>query len=215
MDKGEIRDLIRQKRREVDDSTRRRAGRAIADHLFADIPRLLIAAHSWNVYLSSPKEVPTRYLVRRLYAEGKLVSVPRWDAVLSCYGLNAFPPGMPLVAGPQNIPEPLELLPVHPCDIDCFIIPGLAFDHHGGRLGYGGGHYDRILSKVSPRPLKIGIGFDFQLLDEPLPLEPHDIVLDYIVTERRTVNCRKCRGDDQSLRSRPATPPNPSRTPAQ
>lgn len=195
MNKDEIREEVRTKRSALQDGQRRHAGRIIAHNIFNDIPRLLLSTYNWNIYLSSKLEVPTRYIVRRLYAERKQVSVPRWDPTMQCYELNDFPPGMPLIQGPMKIPEPLEFIPVHPSGIDCFIVPGLAFDYRGGRLGYGGGHYDRILAKASRNALKIGVCFDFQLYSTSLPMEAHDVLLDYIVTERRTIHCRKYRGE--------------------
>lgn len=62
---------------------------------------------------------------------------------------------------------------------DLIIVPGLAFDYHNNRLGYGGGYYDIFLS-AHPEAYKVGIGYSFQLISE-LPLEPHDIPLDQII----------------------------------
>lgn len=62
---------------------------------------------------------------------------------------------------------------------DLIVVPGLAFDRHNNRLGYGGGYYD-IFLKDHPGAYKVGIGYSFQLIDE-LPLEPHDIRLDQII----------------------------------
>jgi 5-formyltetrahydrofolate cyclo-ligase len=72
-----------------------------------------------------------------------------------------------------------------------FILPGLAFDMQGGRLGYGAGVYDAILSQARKRAPKIALCYDWQVLEEPLPLEAHDIRLDWIVTERRVIKCKE------------------------
>ena len=64
--------------------------------------------------------------------------------------------------------------------IDLILVPGLAFTASGQRLGYGGGYYDRFLSQ-HPNSYKVGIAFEFQLIDH-LPVEPHDIRLDYIIS---------------------------------
>jgi len=76
-----------------------------------------------------------------------------------------------------------------PWDVDAFILPGLAFDRQGGRLGYGAGYYDRILAKASRTALKIAVCYDWQMLDTPLPQEPHDIPMDWIITEKRALRC--------------------------
>ncbi len=67
--------------------------------------------------------------------------------------------------------------------LEAVIVPGVAFDRAGGRLGYGGGYYDRFLSRLPQRPLLIGAAFSCQLVED-LPTEPHDHRLDLLVTER-------------------------------
>ena len=66
---------------------------------------------------------------------------------------------------------------------DLIIVPGLAFDHCGHRLGYGDGYYDAFLKGTLA--IKIGVGFPFQLFDEILPTEEHDMTVDYVLTDRR------------------------------
>ena len=72
--------------------------------------------------------------------------------------------------------------------IDCIIVPGVAFDIRGYRLGLGGGYYDRFLKKTSAK--KIALAFDFQLT-ENLPIEPHDMPVDFIITEKNFIEVRK------------------------
>lgn len=68
--------------------------------------------------------------------------------------------------------------------IDCVIVPGAAFDVRGYRLGLGGGYYDRFLKKTSAK--KIALAFDFQIT-ENLPIESHDVPIDFIFTENRKI----------------------------
>jgi 5-formyltetrahydrofolate cyclo-ligase len=96
-----------------------------------------------------------------------------------------------LITGKLGIREPRKRIPVLPLDVDLFILPGLAFDTQGGRLGFGAGIYDDILSRARKSSPKIAIGYDWQVLDEPLPLEPHDIRMDWIVTDKRVISCNK------------------------
>lgn len=72
-------------------------------------------------------------------------------------------------------------------DIDCIIVPGAAFDRSGNRLGLGGGYYDRFLKRAE-NPKRIALAFDYQLLDDKLPSEPHDAKMDVIITESETIN---------------------------
>jgi 5-formyltetrahydrofolate cyclo-ligase len=71
---------------------------------------------------------------------------------------------------------------VPPDAFDLVIVPGLAFDHHGNRIGFGGGFYDRFLAGL--RAAKVGIAYGFQQ-GETLPTESHDVKLDWLVTESR------------------------------
>ena len=85
--------------------------------------------------------------------------------------------------------EPLENAAiVPPQDVDVVLVPGLAFDPKGQRLGYGQGFYDRLLLHM--RALRVGLAFDFQLLAE-VPSFPHDLPVDCVVTDHRVLrsNC--------------------------
>lgn len=72
---------------------------------------------------------------------------------------------------------------------DLIIVPGVAFDHGGHRIGYGQGFYDRFLRHPGLRSTLVGLCHDFQLVDGELPAEPHDVRMDIIVTERRVIRC--------------------------
>jgi len=109
------------------------------------------------------------------------------------YGLCELHPTMRLITGHLGIREPAEQVPVMPWDADSFVLPGLAFDQHGGRLGYGKGIYDSILMRANSTAIKIGICYDWQILDEPLPLEPHDMCVDWVVSDKRVINCKQAR----------------------
>jgi 5-formyltetrahydrofolate cyclo-ligase len=74
----------------------------------------------------------------------------------------------------------------NPEEIDLVIVPGVAFDEHRNRIGFGAGFYDRFLESVRPSCAKIGIAFEFQIYDE-VPVEEHDIPLDLVITEKRTI----------------------------
>ena len=83
-----------------------------------------------------------------------------------------------------GIPEPkLPFKKVFPMQMDMVLVPMLGFDLDGNRLGYGKGYYDRFLSLVHPQCLKIGLCLEQGKIESGLPAEPHDVALDYIVTE--------------------------------
>lgn len=93
-----------------------------------------------------------------------------------------------LVPGAFGILEPTEELRNNAnrngsiSDIDAVIVPGVAFDQQGGRLGYGKGFYDRLLQNARPTTPLIGLAFDSQIVPS-IPMEPHDIPMDFVVTE--------------------------------
>jgi 5-formyltetrahydrofolate cyclo-ligase len=82
-----------------------------------------------------------------------------------------------LVVLPEDVPPP------DPAVIDVVVVPGTAFTERGERLGQGGGWYDRFLPGVGAGCVTIGVGFEVQILDV-VPTEPHDVLLDAVVTER-------------------------------
>lgn len=82
---------------------------------------------------------------------------------------------------PEPDPEQTEI--VSPRELEVVIVPGSAFDLQGGRVGYGGGFYDRFLQREAPQALRIGLAFAVQLRSTPLPLADHDQRLDMLVSE--------------------------------
>ena len=84
--------------------------------------------------------------------------------------------------GAHGIPEPTEIVPISIEEIEIILVPGLAFDKTGARMGFGKGYYDKLLE--TRKAIKIGICYDFQLLDK-IPSEPHDVPMDIIITEKR------------------------------
>ncbi|MDF1615092.1 5-formyltetrahydrofolate cyclo-ligase [Desulfurivibrio dismutans] len=83
-------------------------------------------------------------------------------------------------------PDPAFSQPQDPTEIDLVLLPGSVFDHQGGRLGYGGGYYDRFLADHAPQAIRIGLAFDLQVVPQ-LPLLPHDQRLHHLVTESGVV----------------------------
>lgn len=69
------------------------------------------------------------------------------------------------------------------------VIPGVAYDLKGGRLGYGGGFYDKYLHKIERKPFIAALAYEFQVLDD-IPMQPHDVRVDAIITEHRVVICK-------------------------
>lgn len=137
-------------------------------------------------------EVATRGIVERALGEGKTVVCPRvrWNP----RGLDSFAIASldDLVESPRGLwePDPARGTPVDDAALDLVLVPGIAFDRRGWRVGFGAGLYDRFLAGVdAPR---VALAFSLQILD-PLPVEPHDEPVDWIVTEGETIACRAIR----------------------
>lgn len=127
---------------------------------------------------SEPDLLP---VLRAAAASGRTVCVPRWNPVLGSYEAAVLSSEAKWVTGPYAVPEPPASQPVLPLErLDLIVVPGLAFDRHGWRLGRGRGFYDRLLRQaVSAR--RWGVAFDLQLVDS-VPNEPHDVNVHIVVT---------------------------------
>ncbi len=145
-------------------------------------------------YVDMRNEVPTRVLLRRLIGEGRSVCVPAIvkdcpeDRKMRACEIRDI--DKDLKAGTFGIYEPADCICGGDCslrvylpgELDAVIVPGIAFDRKRRRIGYGAGYFDRYLSNVRSDCMKIGLAYEFQVL-ENVPSEGHDIALDMIITE--------------------------------
>lgn len=146
----------------------------------------LATAHVVLAYGATAEEVDVAPIADALRARGVTIALPRVEAP-GVLGLHRVDAGDELVGGAFGILEPPADAPrVAPESVDVAIVPGVAFSASGARLGYGGGYYDRLLPALRPDCLKIGVGFDEQLLDI-LPRDDHDARVDVLVTPSRVV----------------------------
>ncbi len=145
------------------------------------------AARHIFTYLNFRSEVETGELVAALLAEKKTVSVPLCNTKKQIMDAVRIEKKEQLAPGAWGILEPLPEVArtgkVDPLSIDVIIMPGAVFDFRGGRLGYGGGFYDRFVAHI-PQAWRIAVAFELQLASH-LPLKDHDQLVDFIVTERR------------------------------
>jgi len=141
-------------------------------------------------FLSTRSEVLTEPIVAAALAAGKVVGAPR--TLLEEKRLDfrqASDLKADLVPGPLGIMEPGPQAPLlEPTAADVILVPGLAFDTRGYRLGYGGGFYDRLLGDERVRAAAVGIAFEEQIV-ECVPHGEHDRPVGWVVTERRIINC--------------------------
>lgn len=189
--KQAMRTAVAAARDALDPGWRARASAALVERIAA----LSTYAAARTVLLTAPfrTEWDAGPLIARSLAAGKTVVLPRVDEGSRMLELKRVAdPERDIVAGYRGLPEPdARCERVAASSIDWVLVPGIAFDRSGGRLGYGGGYYDRTLAALRARggPLvAIGIAYACGLLPPEVHLpEPHDMALDEIVTEKEVV----------------------------
>jgi 5-formyltetrahydrofolate cyclo-ligase len=152
--------------------------------------KLLLSQEIWQksrsvlFYAALGNELDLSPLCAEAISQGKIVALPRFETNTSSYvacSISSFERS--LVPGRFGVLEPgldSAVLPLN--QLDLVLVPGVAFDTSGRRLGRGKGFYDRLLNDV--RGAKCGVAFDQQIEPE-IPVEPHDILLDYVLTPTR------------------------------
>lgn len=142
-------------------------------------------------YVDFRSEVKTAQLMNFMLECNKNVLVPvTLVKEKDLLAVSITDPALELAPGYCSIPEPVtsirEKQAVSPETIDIIFLPGSVFDERGGRMGYGGGYYDRFVSTKAPQALRVGLAYEQQVV-ERAPLQDHDEFLDYIITEERIV----------------------------
>ncbi len=182
MDKASLRLQMVSKRNKLSKSQVSRLSSIICSKII-DIPALN-DSNSVGLYLPFRNEVDVERLFGALSINGKKLYAPviRKDEEMKFARLNSIAETEP---GFKGIREPISGEFVGEEKIDVFVVPGLAFDLRGFRLGSGGGHYDRIFP-LCPDAVKIGVAYDFQVV-EMIENETHDVKMDFVVTEKRVL----------------------------
>jgi 5-formyltetrahydrofolate cyclo-ligase len=146
-------------------------------------------ANRLALYASVNNEVVNDYVFHESLKKNKEVYFPRVDLLkkeLVFCGVvsdDDFSPGL------YNVLEPVNGENISVSLLDIIFVPGLVFDYHGNRLGYGKGYYDMVLSSVKGEKPIIGLAFDMQIIDE-IPVSSHDVKMDKVVTEKRIIESK-------------------------
>jgi 5-formyltetrahydrofolate cyclo-ligase len=180
--KEDIRNVIRTKLTEVRQGNKESSDRRISEKLFS-IPQIQ-NAHGICVYVAKDKEVETSGIFKALWkTRNTVVLAPRIKgAVLEMCQVHSIDD---FTQGTYDLKEPSQYIPPYGGDIDVVIVPGLAFDVHGVRLGRGKGYYDRFLATT--HAYVIGLAYDFQILPT-IPNDIRDIKMNLIITEKRCIS---------------------------
>jgi 5-formyltetrahydrofolate cyclo-ligase len=175
-----LRDLLKTLRSSLPAALRAEFSQIIAERLFQ--MEEVMSAKVFFTYISCGAEVETRGIIRRLLAEGKSVTVPRIaDKRMEA---RAFTSWDELSPGELGIPTP-QSGHEYQGQIDVVITPGLGFTVKGHRIGFGRGYYDQWFSS-HPAGFKVALAYEAQIVED-VPLDPHDVPVDCIVTEKRVI----------------------------
>jgi len=186
--KQQIREQTRARRRELPEK----------DRLSRVIGRRLVelaeyrCARTVMFYVHVRNEVRTQHLLPEVWTEGKRMVVPYCVKgrirLFELRSLDELAPGTLGVLEPRRELRDLPERKADVADVDLVVVPGLAFDRCGGRIGYGKGYYDKLLEHARPETALIALAFECQLVDR-IPNHEHDVPMHKIVTEARVWEC--------------------------
>lgn len=164
-----------------------------------DVTKFLLSTDAYKnantimAYIDFRNEVNTEKLIKKAIEDGKKIVIPisiveTRQLVLS----ELIDYDNELESGAYGILEPKKefIRETDPKSVDLVLIPGVAFDRRGFRIGYGAGYYDRFLERVRPDVSKIALAFDLQMV--PFAYEDsHDVPVDMVITESEIINCER------------------------
>ena len=186
--KKALRASIKQKRRALSIEYRQQASRKMQ----AELTRLPCyqAAEYIMLYMAMPDEVQLDELIAMVLKDGKKAVIPlvTGAGLMEAVELSDMADLVPDKYGIKTVSEEKRRL-IAPDKIDLIIVPGVAFDKAGHRLGMGGGFYDRFMLRAS-RAVRAALAYDCQLL-AAVPAEVHDLTVDYIITEKQNIALTK------------------------
>ena len=186
--KKALRASIKQKRRALSIEYRQQASRKMQ----AELTRLPCyqAAEYIMLYMAMPDEVQLDELIAMVLKDGKKAVIPlvTGAGLMEAVELTDMADLVPDKYGIKTVSEEKRRL-IAPDKIDLIIVPGVAFDKAGHRLGMGGGFYDRFMLRAS-RAVRAALAYDCQLLVS-VPAEVHDLTVDYIITEKQNIALTK------------------------
>ncbi|WP_216830012.1 5-formyltetrahydrofolate cyclo-ligase [Alkalihalobacterium elongatum] len=184
--KNVIRTLIKNKLKEMTQEEYKSKSKKIFEQLCST--SLWKNATTVAITISRGNEVDTYPIIERAWREGKKIAVPKTYPETSEMVFFQIKNFNELESTYFQLKEPIQTIcvPVDKDQLDLILVPGVAFDKNGNRLGYGGGYYDRYLEDF--RGETCALTFEQQLVDD-IPLEPFDIPVQMIVTEDQVYMC--------------------------
>ena len=162
------------------------ASRAIIEKI-CELPAYQLA-RTVLAYSGFGSEIETQALIEQIITDGKIAVLPRVDRVTQSLILHSVNGPGELVASKWGIREPpVDAPTVSASGIEFILMPGVAFDRAGNRLGYGRAYYDKLLTSVDPALARVAGAFSCQIVVKVL-VAPHDQKIDTIITENEIIN---------------------------
>lgn len=173
---------MRELREAIAPEERARRSLVVGDRLFT-LPEMR-AARTVALFSSFGSEIDASRIIDRSHAEGHRVVLPFLDG--EWMEVAEHRAGEQLVRSSYGAAEPARRIAVAPSEVDVVVLPGLAFDRAGRRLGYGRGYYDRWLRRLGPRAFLVGICFSAQVVDR-VPASSSDERVHAVITEDEVI----------------------------
>ena len=144
------------------------------------------------IYISYDSEINTKEIINKALKNNKKIYVPRTEFKTRHMDAVEITSLDNLIESKYGILEPSkEESYIDPNDLDLIVVPGVAFDRNGGRMGYGAGFYDRYFKKINKENInkivKLALAYELQMLDK-VPMNEQDVPVDYIITENGFIN---------------------------
>lgn len=180
--KNEIRKEMKQKRSEMDEREVTEKSQSAAK-IFLE-SEIYKNASSVMLYMPLGNEISTLEIISDAFGRGKDVLVPVTDSNTFDITACKITENTEFEKGVFSLTEPKDRLPFYSSEIDVVLVPGIAFDRTGGRIGFGKGCYDKFLKGI--KAIKIGFCYDFQLVGN-IEVDETDINMDFIITEKEII----------------------------
>lgn len=153
----------------------------LANRIYKDAKTIML-------YMPLGKETKTEEIIKAAFNDEKKVVFPVTDKATGMITPYYAHKDTKFEKGAFSISEPVGTEVANISDIDVFVVPGIAFNKKGARVGFGKGCYDRLLQDC--KGIKVGFCYDFQICEQ-IRADEHDIAMDYIVTENRFIDCTR------------------------
>ena len=184
-----LRKEILTKRKNIDIVEKEKMDRKICDKFYES--KYYRDAKNIFIYISYDSEINTKEIINKALMDNKKIYVPRTEFKTRLMDAVEIISLDNLIESEYGILEPsIGESHIEPNELDLIVVPGVAFDRNGGRIGYGAGFYDRYFKKINKDNIKkiqkLALAYDFQIL-ENIPMNEHDVPVSYIITEKEFI----------------------------